>query len=376
VTTTLTRTAFTVGAKPLASAVQWAAKRVPSRPTVPTLGGILLEVEGGVLTVSGFDETASATAHVEVEDASDGRLLVSGRLLAELLKTFPDKPVAAAEDGAALTLTCGRAEVRLPLMSVEDYPGLLEQAPAIGTVNAAEFAHVVKLVGSSCDVHGEQAVAFLAGVNLRFGEAIGVEATNRYRLAVDEVAWSPLGDTSHVALPPGSHLLAAVDDFAADGGELTVGYEPLGVLSLSTARRSVTLRCLGEPMPDIRRLIPQPVETPARVTVADLKGFAERVRLITDPKDAPVVELAFDGNEMTARGSGLDDKRVTETFDCAYDGEPLTVRFGTRHLIGALSAAGDTEIEMSISNPRQPVLIAPATGGPYRQVVMPMRINA
>jgi DNA polymerase-3 subunit beta len=51
----------------LSEAVTWAVHAVPSRPTVPTLAGLLLTATDNVLTVSGFDYETSAKFDEEAE---------------------------------------------------------------------------------------------------------------------------------------------------------------------------------------------------------------------------------------------------------------------------------------------------------------------
>src|SRR6185312_16606345 len=75
---------FRVARDDLADAVAWVAKSLPSRPPVPVLGGILLEVQGSTLTVAGFDYEVSTRAELSVDAQDDGRVLVSGRLLSEI----------------------------------------------------------------------------------------------------------------------------------------------------------------------------------------------------------------------------------------------------------------------------------------------------
>ena len=119
----------------LADAVAWTAKSLPTRPSVPVLAGVLLRVTDGNLTVSGFDYEVSSQVTVEVQADSDGAALVSGRLLAEITKALPAKPVEIAAVGAHLELVCGSARFTLPTMPVEDYPTLPEmpERPAWST---------------------------------------------------------------------------------------------------------------------------------------------------------------------------------------------------------------------------------------------------
>ena len=117
---------FRVERDALADAVAWTAKSLPSRPSVPVLAGVMLRVATAALTVSGFDYEVSSQVDVEVQADADGAALVSGRLLAEITKALPAKPVEIAAVGAHLELVCGSARFTLPTMPVEDYPTLPE----------------------------------------------------------------------------------------------------------------------------------------------------------------------------------------------------------------------------------------------------------
>src|SRR6266568_3243473 len=130
----------------LADAVAWTAKSLPSRPSVPVLAGVLLRVSGGRLTVSGFDYEVSSQVSTDVQSDADGAALVSGRLLAEITKALPAKPVDVAAVGSHLELVCGSARFTLPTMPVEDYPTLPEMPATAGTVDAAGFAAAVSQV--------------------------------------------------------------------------------------------------------------------------------------------------------------------------------------------------------------------------------------
>ena len=68
----------------LADAVAWVARSLPSRPSIPVLGGVLIDaggdgVESGeALTVAGFDYEVSAKVDVPATIAAEGKALVSG----------------------------------------------------------------------------------------------------------------------------------------------------------------------------------------------------------------------------------------------------------------------------------------------------------
>ena len=117
---------FTVERDVLADAVAWAARSLPVRPSVPVLAGLLIEtVEGGDgLQLSTFDYETSARATLPASVQDEGKALVSGRLLADICRSLPNKPVEMTIDGSKVSLTCGSARFSLQTMPVEEYPTL------------------------------------------------------------------------------------------------------------------------------------------------------------------------------------------------------------------------------------------------------------
>ena len=68
---------------------------------------------GAELTLSTFDYEVSAQATVPVITDEEGTILVSGRLLAEIVRSLPARPVQLVTDGTRATLKCGTATFTL-----------------------------------------------------------------------------------------------------------------------------------------------------------------------------------------------------------------------------------------------------------------------
>src|SRR3712207_4535232 len=134
---------FRVAREVLADAVAWTARSLPPRPSVPVLAGILLEVDGNQLSVSGFDYEVSARAEIDVQASEAGRTLVPGRLLAEITRALPPHPVDVRAEGPRLAITCGNARFSLPTLPVEDYPSLPSMPSSAGLVDSDVFAEAV-----------------------------------------------------------------------------------------------------------------------------------------------------------------------------------------------------------------------------------------
>ena len=98
---------FQVDRDVLADAVGWAARALPARPAAPVLAGMRLRAAADVLTLSTFDYEVSAQASVPVMTDDDDAVLVPGRLLSEIVKALPPRPVEVETDGPRVTVKCG-----------------------------------------------------------------------------------------------------------------------------------------------------------------------------------------------------------------------------------------------------------------------------
>ena len=128
----ITEVKFSVDRDVLADAVAWAARSLPVRPSAPVLAGLLVEADDDGLVLSTFDYETSARATVSAQVSAEGRALVSGRLLADICRSLPAKPVEMSLEGARVQLTCGAARFSLQTMPVEDYPTLPQMPAATG----------------------------------------------------------------------------------------------------------------------------------------------------------------------------------------------------------------------------------------------------
>ena len=125
---------FRVERDVLADGVAWSARALPSRPSIPTLSGLLISAEGQDLTLSGFDLENAAQVEVDATVDEPGRVLVSGRLLADIARSLPNQPVVFATEGSRIELQCGRSSFVLPTLPVNEYPVLPEMPAPVGSV--------------------------------------------------------------------------------------------------------------------------------------------------------------------------------------------------------------------------------------------------
>jgi DNA polymerase-3 subunit beta len=317
----------------LADAVAWAARSLPPRPPVPVLAGLLLDATDGTLALSGFDYEVSARVDVEASIDEPGRVLVSGRLLADICRSLPSRPVELASEGQKVVLTCGSARFTLLTLPVEDYPTLPEMPAATGTVSAPELAAAVAQV--SVAAGRDDTLPVLTGVRVEIeAETVTLAATDRFRLAVRELSWTPTEPgASAIALVPARTLLDTAKSLAGAGtvtvalastgtGEGLVGFE-------GTARRT-TSRLLDGEFPKYRSLLPTEAASVATVETAPFVESVKRVALVAE-RNTPV-RLSFSDGMLTLEAGTGDEAQASESLEATLDGEPITIAFNPGYL--------------------------------------------
>jgi DNA polymerase III subunit beta len=374
---------FRVEHDALADAVAWTAKSLPNRPSVPVLAGVMLRLADDTLEVSGFDYEVSSQSSVEVHGAADGAALVSGRLLAEITKALPAKPVDIAAVGAHLELVCGSARFTLPTMPVEDYPTLPDMPASAGTVEAPAFAAAVQQVAVAAG--RDETLPMMTGVRIELnGSTLAMLATDRYRLALREIEWRPDDPSVSLnALVPARTLADTAKTLGPLGGDVTLalvhGGAGEGMIGFAGEARRTTSRLLdGANYPPVRSLFPSSHNAQARVAVAALVEVVKRVALVAE-RTTPVL-LSFSADGLVVEAGGTEEARASEAMDATFTGEPLTIGFNPQYLIDGLQNVGAATALLSFVDAFKPAVICPATEDGdaipgYRYLIMPIRVS-
>ncbi len=287
----------------LADSVAWAARTLPTRPSMPMLAGLLVEAADSGLTMSSFDYEVSGQVAVPADVDEPGRVLVSGRLLADIARSLPARPVEISADTSRVEVRCGRSTFTLPTLPVEDYPALPDMPSSSGAIAGSVLAAVVAQVAIAAGK--DDTLPTLTGIRVEVtGDSITLAATDRYRLAVRQFAWSPeragLDDRSPgTGTHPRRHRQGAgrVRDACSSPspapgvGEGLMGFEGDG--------RRTTTRLLDGEFPKYRALLPAESATVATVDTAALAEAVKRVSLVAD-RNTPV-RLTFSGEEVLLR---------------------------------------------------------------------------
>jgi DNA polymerase-3 subunit beta len=375
----------------LAEAVQWAARSLPVRPSVPILAGLLVRADADGVTFSSFDYETSAQITVQATVADEGKALVSGRLLADISRSLPAKPVDISSDDVRMELVCGSARFTLQTLPVADYPSLPAMPEASGMVASDAFAQAVSQVVVAAG--RDELLPVFTGVRLEIeGDTISLLATDRYRMALKELTWTP-GSTqiSATALVPAkvlndtSRSMTAGEQVTlslagASAGDGIIGFEGHG----AAGARQTTTRLLDGEFPKVRHIMNTAALMNVRVSTSEAIAAAKRVALVAE-RNTSLRMLIGDG-VITLEAATGDQAQASEAIEATVDqpggGDPVVsaAGFNPTYLLDALGAFDTPYVNFGFTAPSKPCqltgLADPASEPltDYRHVIMLMRL--
>jgi DNA polymerase-3 subunit beta len=365
-----------------ADAVAWAARILPQKAALPVLAGLRLEAStDGGLGLAGFDYEVSAQAQLDVTVAEAGSVLVPGRLLAEITRSLPGQPIDLSTDGSRLVLTCGSSRFQLPTLPLDEYPTLPEMPEVSGTVGSDAFAAAVSSVAIAAG--RDDALPVLTGVRVEIdGEKVTLAATDRYRLAVRTLRWSPADPSLQATALVPARTLADAAKSLTTGAEVTLALAGAGsgegMLGLAGGSRRATTRLLDGEFPKYRSLLPETSSSVATVDAAALTEAVRRVALVAS-RTSPI-RLSFSADGLTLEAGGLDDAEAAESLPAGFDGEALTIAFNATYLLDGLGSLDSDEAQLSFTAPTKPAVLTGKSGpddeSDHRYLLMPVRLSS
>ena len=375
---------FTVDRDVLSEAVSWTARALPARPAAPILAGVRINAHDQAVTFSSFDYEVSATVDIPASIEETGEVLVSGKLLAEISKSLPNKPVHVEEDGQKVTITCGSFRSALAVMPLEEYPPLPSQPELRGAVDSQEFARAIQQV--SVAASRDETLPTLTGVFVEIdGEDITLLATDRYRLAMRELKWTPADPAFESQALVKARILGEVAKSMSGGSTIQIGLSDASspghssLVGFSAEGRQTTSTLMEGDYPPVRRLFPESTSIHAVINRQVLLEAVKRVSLVAERKTS--VRMVFsDGRLLLEAGQG-DNAQASEALEVQLFGDDVTTAFNPQFLIDGLTVMDTEFVRFGFTHGTKPAVMTGQTeidGGEvtdFRYLAMPIRFG-
>ena len=367
---------ITAPTQALAAALAKIAPVAQGKTTLPILSCVLVTGMGDRLRMRATD--LEVTAETEVHDVEcDGQpcFAVNAAGLLSTLKGLRGDTVTLrveGDGGAApgwLRVTCGKANARMPLLPVHEFPKPADDDGDLRTVDAGPLS----LALSRClpFVSRTDDRTTLTGINI---DGTRAASTDGHRMAIAPVP--QLHDArfilSHKGAQMAVKLLGPVDECEAG----VVG----SAFVLRCGDDVLSARLIDGVFPNIDAVIPDPRAAACRFTVASGE-LVDRLRFVAKFASAKThnVTLRADGDTLTLAAQDADKGECKETMALDELDLPNTLAgYNHAYLDDAIRACMADAVEVGIRDSLSPTTIRPVVGGEpvggVMFVVMPMRV--
>jgi DNA polymerase-3 subunit beta len=373
---------FVVERDQLNDAVSWVSKSISNRPISTSLLGIVIDV-GDEITLSGSDLESSTKAVFKAQVEQKGKVLVPGKLLAEISRSLPTKAVTLKLEGTKVLVSAGSAKFTLPTLPLSEYPNLPQIPPTTGSIKSDLFTTAVNQVAVAAGK--DDSLPTLTGVFIEINKnQLTMAATDRYRLAVRELNWQAADSNIEATALLRARTIADAAKSLITTSNINISLAPTNsnekLVGFSCDGKTMTTRVLDGSFPPFRHLLPNDSISQAVIEVAPFLDSVRRVALVTD-KTVPL-RLNFSNNTLKLEAGTGDEAQASESIDINYKGDEINIAFNPTFLTDGLAAIGTAFVHISFTGANKPAVLtgqseassAPITS--YKYLLMPMRYSS
>lgn len=350
----------------LADVLARAGRAVGTRSPLPILQGVLCEVSGGRLTVTGTDNEVTVRTYLDVEVTEEGRTVIPAKLAADAVRKLPVGAVSLSTDEGSVEITGNGPRFRLRELSVDDFPKVTE----IGSgeeISLDGGALIKALAQVGVAASGDDARPTLTGVLFEASDdGLSLVATDSYRLAIKDV---PGVATEGTKLVPYRALKELGRTVGAGSMEVTLGEREA---SFVTDQGRLTVRIIDSTFPNVRQLLPDGHTNRLVVDKAALLEAVDRAALVAE--DHIPVRLAMHSGGVELSVIRQEVGEASELLEGEFAGDDMTIAFNTRYLRDGITAVDDDHVVIETSDPLKPGLIHGASSEDFRYLLMPVRL--
>ena len=365
------------------------SRAVPSRPSKPVLGNVLLkaDVQAQQVTLIGFDESLGIETSFSAQVEQAGTLTLPAKLLTDIVSRLPSEDIVLeeVEGETTVTLTCSSGHYQVRGMSAEDFPSL----PLVEEGQAATLSPeglLEGLQGSLFATSPDETKQVLTGVHLiAEPETLEFAATDGHRLAVvqtadqkPEVTSEGTESTKMDVTVPAKALreLERILQLHQTTEAIALRFDPTQVI-FELGQQRVTTRLLEGQYPNYRQLIPRQFERQMTLERKQLMAALERIAVLADQKNN-IVKLTVNTAQQTLALS-VEAQEVgsgREVIPAQISGDDLDIAFNVRYLLDGLKVISSAEVQIQCNTATSPSILTPLGGVKMTYLVMPVQIRS
>jgi DNA polymerase-3 subunit beta len=365
----------------LAWLVHTASRPIPARSTLPAIQGCLIEALSDRVIFSGTNLDWGVKASLPARVSASGSLVVSAKILSDIVRTLPpgDVTLSLDESAWALIVKSGNLEMVLNAVPADDFPKWPE--PAGGheiSLTARTFRELIK-IGATCAVSNPARPLWGACLIDMLGDQLIMVSTDQFALSKSAAG---MHTAEARAIVPANVLqdLARLNLKDTDEEEEQVGLELCdGYLYFTSNNVSCFTRLIEGQYYAYEQVIPKTFSCTATVSTEAMAGAASRASIVASEEDR-AMRLILDSKSqtLTIRAGSAEKGKMEEALPARVEGEDIEIWVQHRYVLQALSKIDTEETRFGMTGQVSQMIIEPVQDDPLEGavkstfVIMPM----
>lgn len=350
----------------LSNALQSVQRASSAKSMMPALSGVLIDTSQDSLNLHATDLEIYICRNIPVKVEEEGKVLVSGRLLSDIVRNIDSDMVNLQGSEGEVLIKGGNFQSSLRTLPVEDFPVMPEtKSVVLENIPASRMNEAVVQVAKAASKDDKRPI--LQGVLIEIqGDIINLVSTDSYRLAATrlEIEEKAAADDSFI-IP--ARAMQELSRWSSKEGVLVLSRSE-GQVRFDMGSATMLVREIEGKFPNWKQLIPEG----QKITVkAEREAVLSAIKRASIIGSTVIMEIGAGGLKMSSESREIG--RSDEKLEAKVEGGDIRIAFNAEFLSDGISACRAEEITMTMEDPEKPGVIF-CENDPYKYLIMPIKI--
>ncbi|MGF1490746.1 MAG: DNA polymerase III subunit beta [Prochloraceae cyanobacterium] len=367
---------------------------VPSRPTHPILGNVLLVADDRAqqINLTGYDLNIGIRTSFSAEVIEGGKITLPAKLLNDIVsRLLPGEITLAYEEDDSIdseseaettiaykvSLISAGANFEIRGLDAAEFPDLPEIDANNHSIDLPIDILSEGLQGTLFAASTEEIKKVLTGINLSVNkDRLEFAATDSHRLAVVTTEIEATSENFTVTIPAKAlRELEKMLDKKDKNKLVKLSFDESQII-FEIGNQYLTSRKIDEIYPQYEKLIPSKFDITVTLERKRLISGLELVAVLaTQNNNLVKFNIDKESEELFLSVESQDLGSAQQSMSATISGEGIEIGFNVKYLMDGLKALGTNDIQMQLNGDRLPVIFTPLGGVRMTYLVMPVQLR-
>jgi DNA polymerase-3 subunit beta len=366
---------FALSQQSLLGPLQLVSGAVERRQTLPVLANVLLQVDNGVLSITGTDLEVEMVARIALEgEYQPGEITVPAKKLVEIVKALNNEDLLRFELlENKVKLSAGRSRFTLSTLPATEYPNLEE---SIGLVDIKlNVSELKRVIAATQFAMAQQDVRYyLNGMLFDFNtnQQLIAVATDGHRLAMSS---TPLADgvsERQQAIVPRKGVLELNRFLSSVDEEIQLQLSS-NHIKASSEHFSFTSKLVDGKYPDYEKVLPRGGDKLVVANRSRLRDALQKAAILSNEKFRGV-RFNLQSGLVRIHSNNPEQEEAELEIEVDYNGADLEIGFNVNYMLDVLNTLEADNVKLTFTDANSSLLVEELDGSSSVYVIMPMRL--